>query len=325
MLFLSCHNEETCCRIEEALERESAATDELVKKYGIFDIKGSRIELDRQRCNKDNPCPPLVRLYAMMGLHRYNLLQGTKYKVKHVRKYIETRGSAARSFYMTVDAIDTAAAAASGGSSSSLLQTFQTQISEEACGEFILSCDIARIRGESKNDEETMVVDTSMPEWPPENPFERHCLGKEEVKSCDWIRLYVRLALATRKDRRDGDSKLKFKILKVATDLVSPPHELNAINATFYILYNVLPEAAARGEGSDHIAIVRRRFDEDTGCFVVVGQSHLSSEILSKKRKIVGEDSSSVVDKRIKTGLPDQISPELEDHEAANQETMSSD
>ena len=144
------------------------------------------------------------------------------------------------------------------------------------------------------------------------------------MKSCDWIRLYVRLALATRKDRRDGDSKLKFKILKVATDLV-PPLQLNAINATFYILYNVLPEAAARGEGSDHIAIVRRRFDEDTGCFVVVGQSHLSSEILSKKRKIVGEDSSSVVDKRIKTGLPDQISPELEDHEAANQETMSSD
>lgn len=53
-------------------------------------------------------------------------------------------GTAARSYYMTLDAIDTAAA----GSSSSL-QTFQTKVSEEACGLFILLCDIARIRGKT--------------------------------------------------------------------------------------------------------------------------------------------------------------------------------
>ncbi|CAN6926635.1 unnamed protein product [Brassica oleracea var. botrytis] len=134
-----------------------------------------------------------------------------------------------------------------------------------------------RSRGESKSDEETMGVDRSMPEWPPENPFERHCLEKEEVKSNDWIRLYVELALATTEDR-DGDVKLKLKIVNVATDLLD--EGVNAKNATFYIRYNDLSKAAL-GEVSDHIAIVRRRFDEDTRCFILVGQSHQSSEILS--------------------------------------------
>ncbi|WZZ29794.1 hypothetical protein YC2023_013195 [Brassica napus] len=299
------------CRNEEELDRESAETDELLKKYGIFDLKSSRNDLLRYRCTKDHPCPRLVRLYAKMGLHRYNLLQGTKFKLKCVRKYIETMGTAARSYYMTLDAIDTAAA----GSSSSL-QTFQTKVSEEACGLFILLCDIARIRGESKSDEETMGVDRSMPEWPPENPFERHCLGKEEVNSNDWIRLYVELALAATEDR-DGELKFKLKIVNVATDLLDGG--LNARNATFYIRYL----DKSKGEESDCIACVRRRIDEETGCFILVGQTHPTSDILSKKRKFVGGDS---VDKRTKTGLPDHISSELatrEDHEAVSSDSSS--
>ncbi|KAJ0244307.1 hypothetical protein HA466_0189630 [Hirschfeldia incana] len=210
-----------------------------------------------------------------MGLHRYNLLQGTKFKLKGVRKYIKTRGSPAATYYITLYAIDQA-----GGGSSR--QTFQIQISQESCGEFMLTCDIARIRGESKSAKQTMLVDFRLPEWPPENPFERYCLAKEELKSNDWIRLYLELTLGT-KDRY-GDSKFKLEIVNVATDLVPPG--LNAKNATFYIRYNDLSKTVL-GEVSDHIAIVRRRFDEDTGCFVLEGRNHQSSEILPEKLPII--------------------------------------
>lgn len=47
---------------------------------------------------------------------------------------------------MTSVAIDDTA----GGGSSSL-QTFQTQVSQESRGQFILTCDIARIRGGCTN------------------------------------------------------------------------------------------------------------------------------------------------------------------------------
>ncbi|KAH0905079.1 hypothetical protein HID58_044582, partial [Brassica napus] len=181
---------------------------------------------------------------------------GREFKLKGVRKYIKTLGSAAATYYITLYAIDQA-----GGSSR---QTFQIQVSEETCGKFMLTCDIARIRGESKSDKETILLDIRLPEWPPENPFERYCLAKEELKSNDWIRLYLELTLATTEDRY-GDSKFKLDIVNVATDLVPPG--LNAKNATFYIRYNDLSKIAL-GEVSDHIAIVSRRFDEDTGCFV---------------------------------------------------------
>uniref|UniRef100_M4FG19 Uncharacterized protein n=2 Tax=Brassica campestris TaxID=3711 RepID=M4FG19_BRACM len=210
-----------------------------------------------------------------MGLHRYNLLQGREFKLKGVQKYIKTLGSPAATYYITVYAIDQA-----GGSSR---QTFQIQVSEETCGKFMLTCDIARIRGESKSDKETMLLDIRLPEWPPENPFERYCLAKEELKSNDWICLYLELTLATTEDRY-GDSKFKLDIVNVATDLVPPG--LNAKNATFYIRYNDLSKTAL-GEVSDHIAIVSRRFDEDTGCFVLVGQSHQSSKVLPENLPII--------------------------------------
>ncbi|CAH8356339.1 unnamed protein product [Eruca vesicaria subsp. sativa] len=261
-------------RNREAFAREAAETKELVEKYGIFDLKGSRFGLCVNKCTKDDPCPRFVRLYAKMGLHRYNLLQGTKFKLKGVRKYIETLGSPAATYYITLYAIDQA-----GGSS---CQTFQIQVSQMGCNQFMLTCDIARIRGECKSAKQTMLLDIRLPEWPPENPFERYCLGKEELKSNDWIRLYLKLTLATRV--RYGDSKIQLEIVNVATDLVPPG--LNAKNATFYIRYNDLSKIAL-GEVSDDIAIVRRRFDEDTGCFVLVGQSHRSSEILPEKLPII--------------------------------------
>lgn len=275
-------------------------------------MTGSAYGFGKTKCTKDHPCPVLVTLYAKMGLHRYNLLQGTKFQLKHVKKYIVTTGSAAPSYYITSVAIDDTA----GGGSSSL-QTFQTQVSQESRGQFILTCDIARIRGETRNDKESMIIDIDLPEWPAENPFEKYCLVKSELQdNDDWIRLYLELAVAINEPRHHG--LFNLEIVKVATDV---GEGINAKNATFYIRYNDLSKA----EDSDCIAIVRRSFDEDTGCFILVGKRHQSSQLISKKRKNVGEDKLSAENKKINTGLGNQISSPLatrEDDEAANQKIV---
>ncbi|KAL0719808.1 hypothetical protein Bca4012_069132 [Brassica carinata] len=286
---------------------EMLATRKLVEKHGVFDMKGSVYGYGKTKCTKDHPCPRLVTLYAKMGLHRYNLLKGTKFQLKHVEKYIVTTGSAAPSYYMTSVAIDDTA----GGGGSSSLQTFQTQVSQESYGKFILTCDIARIRGETMDDKESMIIDIDLPEWPAENPFEKYCLVKSELQdNDDWIRLYLELAIAINEPRH---GVFNLEIVKVATDV---DEWINAKNATFYIRYSDLSKA----EDSDCIAIVRRSFDKDTGCFILTGKRHQSSELISKKRKNVGEDKLSAENKKINTGLGNQISPPAthEDDEVAS-------
>lgn len=126
----------------------------------------------------------------------------------------------------------------------------------------------------------------------------------------DWIRLYLELAVAINEPRH---GVFNLEIVKVATDV---DEGINAKNATFYIRYNDLSKA----EDSDCIAIVRRSFDEDTECFILTGKRHQSSELISKKRKNVGEDKLSAENKKINTGLGNQISPPAihEDDEAAS-------
>ncbi|KAJ0244305.1 hypothetical protein HA466_0189620 [Hirschfeldia incana] len=277
-----------------------AATDKLVEKHGIFDMTGSAYGLAKTICTKDNPCPRLVTLYAKMGLHRYNLLKGTKFQLKRVKKYIDTTGSAAPSYYMTLVAIDDTAGG--GGGPSSSRHTFQTQVSQESRGQFILTCDIARIRGETRNDDESMIIDIDVPEWPEENPFEKYCLVTSELQdNDDWIRLYLELAVAIKEPGRD---LFNLEIVKVATDV--DDERINVVkNATFYIRYIDLSKA---DEESDCIAIVRRSFDEDTGCFILVGKRHQSSQLISTKRKNVGEENLSAENKKTNTGLGNQIS-----------------
>lgn len=166
-----------------------------------------------------------------------------------------------------------------------------------------------------------------------------------ELQDNDWIRIYLELAVATTdRNREASDFGLSnLEIVDVAID-ANDEEGLNARNATFYIRYKDLYKARL-GKDFDRIAIVRRSFDEDTGCFSLVGQNQ-SSDIIPKKRKIANEDtgcfslkgqnqSSEIIqfgqgygvykpfaeNKRIKlnlTGLPNQISSPLatcEDHE----------
>ncbi|CAA7040262.1 unnamed protein product [Microthlaspi erraticum] len=237
-----------------AWKRAKAQTDRDNKKIIVFDIPGSTIDFEQEICNEGRPCPGLVLLYARMGLHRYNLLEGTKFELSGVTKYVQSKGTCACCYYITLDAIDPAV-----GSS---LQTFQTEVSEQSFGRYILMGQTSG-RGAS-------FVDSSLPEWPAENPFQKYYLVKEsELQDNDWILLYIELAIAivTNSEGKDfGPPKLE--IVKVAMD--AKDEGLNALNAIFYVRYKDLNEAEI-GKALDRFAIVRRRFHEDTQCFSLVG------------------------------------------------------
>lgn len=93
----------------------------------------------------------------------------------------------------------------------------------------------------------------------------------------DWIRLYLELAVATtnRGTIRDLDDLSNLKIIQVAID--TTPQDVDLVfNRTYfaivYIQYKDSCEARV-GKDVDRVAIVRRAFDEQRGCFSLVGKT----------------------------------------------------
>ncbi|XP_019102070.1 PREDICTED: UPF0725 protein At3g57210-like [Camelina sativa] len=223
-----------------------------------------------------------------MGLHRYNLFQGTNYQLILVKKYHYRLILAASTYYITLVAMDP---------STSLLHTFQTKIDEGQIAGFVLKCNIARIRAETNKDERaySCYFPGSMPEWPTEDPFDNrkrfYVLNKSEVQDNDWIRLYLELAVAKYRSINMDPDLSDLKIVNVAIDTSQDLSEgLNAKNATVYISYKDSCEARV-GKDVDRIAIVRRTFCERTRQFTLRGR-HQSLEIIPKKRADQGEDDS---------------------------------
>ncbi|XP_019097393.1 PREDICTED: UPF0725 protein At3g25080-like [Camelina sativa] len=285
-------------------------------------------------CDEQSPCPPVVFLYAKMSLHRYNFVKGTQFELIGVQKYVKTSSSAAASYYITLDATDPATGS---------LQTFQNIVSEISFGRFMLSCNIARIKGEPRDGrgflrrpdirglggprdgkEFLRRPDMSLPKCPSENPFETYYLVKEsELQENSWIRLYLELAVAKtdRHCKAKGAGLSDLEIVDVAIDAANDEEGLYANNALFYIRYRDLYKATL-GEPLDRIAIVRRSFDKPTGGFRLVGHA-MSSDVIPNHRKIANEEDTGCSSfKGQSTELPTQISSPLgasEDHEAANQ------
>ncbi|CAL9216401.1 unnamed protein product [Arabidopsis halleri] len=228
-------------------------------------------------CNDESsPCPALVVLYARLGLHRYNLLQGKNLELSSVKKYNQSTHSAASSYHITLDIMNFTA-----------LQPFETSVYEISYGKLALSCRIARPLGETTIDvikrcssslyRNFSPIDT-MPEWPPENPFEHSkLLSCYERQENDWIRLYLELAVATtnRGTITDHNDLSNLKIIQVAIDTTPQDVDLvlNRTNfAIVYIRYKDSCEARV-GKDVDRVAIVRRAFHEQLGCFSLVGKT----------------------------------------------------
>ncbi|EOA17157.1 hypothetical protein CARUB_v10005425mg [Capsella rubella] len=279
-------------RIEsnEALDSNNARSKRLqrFKKCKGFDttVTGNGHQLVNFICNdRWSPCNGLVRLYARMGLHRYNFLQGKNLQFSHVKKYNMTTAAAACSYYITLVAKDL---------DSSKLLYFQTRVNEESFCKLILSCDIARPRGTNTEygaiTEHYCYLKSSVPKCPPEDIFEnrnRFYLVKEsELEENDWIRLYLELAVATTHTNTGRDHDLSnLKILKVAIETpedLEPPNEgsLSAITALVYIRYEDSCESRV-GKDVDRIAYVKRTFSKHHGSFVLEGRNKpIKSEVV---------------------------------------------
>ncbi|ESQ46829.1 hypothetical protein EUTSA_v10028156mg, partial [Eutrema salsugineum] len=100
---------------------------DVLHKSDRFDICGLRPStifggLQERICNERKPCPGLVVLYARLGLHRYNMLQGKNLELSHVKKFNKSTLTLPGSYYITLEAKDP--------DDFGSLQTFQALVNE---------------------------------------------------------------------------------------------------------------------------------------------------------------------------------------------------
>ncbi|KAG7597723.1 Protein MS5 [Arabidopsis suecica] len=248
-----------------------------------FDIEGieappgaiALIPYDCQLPNSFHPLPLWVKLYASAGLHRFNMLQGTNFKLGYVMKF-NKRLALLSPYYITLLAHD---------SVSGSHQSFQVLVNEQSVGKLNIIIPIARPKGVTTNERlipcDSFSVDDKLPQWPSHDSFndtKRFYLVKEsELQNNDWINLYLQLVLCAIQRVRISDSDLsKLKIVKAVIetkeDMVSPNERLNAKTAVVYITFKGLANARiAAGEHDERKAIIRRIFDEHTGHLSLLG------------------------------------------------------
>ncbi|CAA7040112.1 unnamed protein product [Microthlaspi erraticum] len=288
--------------------RQTLEYEEVVRKSEGFDVGGLTAPdlcrgLMEYICSNDTCCR-IVLLYARMGLHRYNLLQGKNLELISVTKYNQTTFSAACGYYITLEAMDPA-------TNSPL--TFQTRVQELQSGKLVLLCAIARPLGGTNLGDikrssdykpvKNFFLSNTIPQWPPEDPFEnsKRCrvLEKSEVQeNDDWIRLYLELAVATtiRNSVKNHDLS-KLKIVKVAVDTSTQDVEEGLKNSKHFVIVYIrykdpCVDALLGNHVVDRLAIVRRTFNEQHGTFSLVGQI-LTRDIIPKQKLKLRRRTSS--------------------------------
>ncbi|XP_024008641.1 uncharacterized protein At4g17700 isoform X2 [Eutrema salsugineum] len=242
----------------------------------LMDVKPSSCKLNTRTFEDNDDYPTHIVHYAKMGLHKYNLIQGTNLQLSSIEKFNTRYSVVYCGYYITLIAKDPAAG--------SCLVPFQTRVLEQGIDKNDLTCYIARPKyGPPRGGKvltthlDTEQVDDdfykgSLPAWPSEDAFKDkkryYVMKKSELRKYDWLRLYMELAFLT-----PNLSKLEIVKVRVETkDNVEPPSERPlARNAIFYIRYRYYPnKARAPPKGHkpplrDRIAIVRRTTDNNTG------------------------------------------------------------
>nr|VDC85303.1 unnamed protein product [Brassica rapa] len=231
---------------------------EKVRQCGGFDIehlmkaKPGLCNFVASETTKDKPAPRYIVLYARLGIHKYNMIQGTNLELHGIEKYNVFHKVPYSIYFVTAVAKDPAA----GGS----LVTFQTSFYEEVFGVKSLSCFIARPKpGPHEEDnaynlwvqsDDEFEDKSELPEWPGENAFDDkkhyYVVKKSELRENDWIRVYLELAFLTAHLSIRSLDLSKVVITKVAVytsdeDMALPNEKLNARNAIFYIKYKYCP------------------------------------------------------------------------------------
>ncbi|XP_010486303.1 PREDICTED: UPF0725 protein At1g02770-like [Camelina sativa] len=243
-----------------------------------FDVEGieaplGAIPLIAYDCQRR--CPVLVKRYASAGLHRYNMLEGTNFKLGAVTKYNKLQNFVSP-YYITLLAQD---------SVSGSHQTFQVLVDEQRVGRLDIIVEIARPRGMTTKEPHipSFSVADELPQWPDSfsdtNRF--YLMKQSEFLNNDWIYLYLELVLCKIERVGISDSDLsKLKIVKAVIetkeDMLPPDEILNAKTAVVYITFKGMAKAQVAGEHDERKAIVRRILNEDTGRLSLMG--HLIGE-----------------------------------------------
>ncbi|KAJ4870932.1 putative UPF0725 protein [Raphanus sativus] len=229
----------------------------------------------------------LVNLYARLGLHHFNLSQGSNLEFHHLKKFNMTMNYIS-SYRITSVGYDPA---------TTLLINFQVGVSEQAYGRLNLMVFVARPQADRPPSNEVVrplgvtndpfkpdaCDDNGFPFWPTDfNDTKRfHLLKESELQGNDCIRLYLELALCAN-DRNIPDSHVsQLQIVRVAMETFE---DVDVINANFYITLKGLPVARV-GEDGEHVerkVIIRRYVDLSTGYLILKGGFGFS----------VGEDTS---------------------------------
>ncbi|VVB00848.1 unnamed protein product [Arabis nemorensis] len=224
------------------------------------------------------PYPVLVKRYAMLGLHRYNMLEGTRFQLQGLLK-LNMLQNCVSSYYMTLNARD----------STGRLKPFRLDV----------TCSIARPR--VKKDEVTTekpfvphfhgyaipdskFFDGELPDWPLDealNDTKRFYVLKElEWKETECINLYLELLICA-DDRRRMRNKKNFlsnlEIVKVAIETniedMKPSNErLKAKCANVYITFKGLKKTPWSEEIDVERKAIIRRVIGSTGSLTLVGK-----------------------------------------------------
>ncbi|KAJ0264135.1 hypothetical protein HA466_0025410 [Hirschfeldia incana] len=228
----------------------------------------------------------LVKLFAKLGLHRYNWLEGTNFQLGRLKRF--NMGSAATAYFITLVArIPTR----------NLEQIFHVVVEEERLGILDLTCRHSRPHKETESSKKEMSslrphrqpVPTTFKDrlfdWPSSDfawpssfsDNKRFYLLSESELQCDWISLYVELAICTshRKIKARDLSKFNLEIVQVAIESLDDKDMVKSLRT---------------GEPCLSKAIVRRVFNEAKGrlsiqgdCWVEDETALTFSEIPSKK------------------------------------------
>ncbi|CAN7053975.1 unnamed protein product [Brassica oleracea var. botrytis] len=238
------------------------------------------------------PNSALVKFYAKLGLHRYNLLEGTNFELDSLMTF--NIRSAASPYYITLVARIP---------SSDLQQIFQVLVEEERLGYLDLTCPISRPQGTESSKESTPFLrphfepvsatyQDRLVDWPSSIipwPFSEiafsdtkhfYMLNESELQ-CDWISLYVEIAICTshRKIKARDLSKFDFEIVQVAIESLDDkePPSLMSRAAVIYIAYKDVVKSLRTGEPYHYQAVVRRVINEATGTLSIQGDCWIAA------------------------------------------------
>ncbi|CAH8348740.1 unnamed protein product [Eruca vesicaria subsp. sativa] len=266
---IALREEETLRKAEELFWRKFDETDGF-----DIEIEGAPCYFGGMSVYKGGAdCPLTAQLYAKVGLHRYNMLQGTNLHLHEIEKYNLVCNIMPVSYYITLLAEDPA---------TSSLVVFQTYIDQRSLGDMDFTCYTSRPKGIKSVLYPKQFFDAKkLPKkWPSKEAFADkgrffYKMQESDWEEHDWIRLYMEIAFFCR-DRLLDHNMSDLRILNVVLETEENlPYETvlkSFRNVLVYIRYD--QDLGADGV-CKHMAIVRRTVEPTTQCVCLLGESQL--------------------------------------------------